>query len=70
MSFIETHSADVVIHALSIRLAKQCREIIQGCLREDEWRDADFEFYKTIRAGFEEFAASRHCKPMALQKEV
>jgi hypothetical protein len=58
--FIETHSADVVIHALSIRLAKQCRGIIQCCLREEEWRDADMEFYRLIRAGLEEFAASKH----------
>lgn len=63
--FIETHSADVVIHALSIRLAKQCRNVIQCCLREEEWRDADMEFYRLIRAGLEEFAASKHCKPVA-----
>jgi hypothetical protein len=61
--FIETHSADVVIHALSIRLAKQCRHIIQGCLREEEWRDADFEFYRVIRAGLEELSTTRHTNP-------
>ncbi len=58
--FIDTHSADVVIHALAIRLAKQCRQIIQGCLREEEWRDCDLEYYRIIRAGLEEFAASKY----------
>jgi hypothetical protein len=58
--FIDTHSADVVIHALSIRLAKQCRWTIQACLLEAEWKDADMEFYRIIRSGFEEFAVSRH----------
>jgi hypothetical protein len=61
--FIETHSADVVLHALAIRLAKQCRHIIQGCLREDEWRDADLEFYRVIRSGLEEFSTSIHTNP-------
>ena len=60
--FIETHSTDVIIHALAIRLAKQCRTIVQGCLREDEYRHCDMECYKIIRAGLEEFAQSKHCK--------
>jgi hypothetical protein len=58
--FIQTHTADVVIHALAIRLAKQCRGIVQACLREDEWRDCDLEYYRIIRSGIEEFAASKH----------
>lgn len=58
--FVASQSADVVIHALSIRLAKQCRNVIQSCLREEEWRDCDLEYYKLIRAGLEEFAASKH----------
>jgi hypothetical protein len=33
------------------RLARECREIVQGCLREEEWQDADQEFAKVIRAG-------------------
>jgi hypothetical protein len=59
--FIDTHSTDVVIHALAIRLGKQCRSIVQACLREEEWRDCDLEYYRIIRAGLEEFAASKHC---------
>lgn len=30
------------------RAARQCRFIIQGCLREEEWKDADEEFYSVI----------------------
>lgn len=26
-------------------VARECRQIIQGCLREEEWPDADREFY-------------------------
>jgi hypothetical protein len=48
---------------MAIRLAKQCRHIVQGCLREEEWRDCDLEYYKVIRAGLEEFSTSRHAKP-------
>ena len=54
--FIESRAADPTIHALAIRLARQCRNIVQGCLREDEWRDCDLEYYKIIRSGLEEFA--------------
>ena len=54
--FYDNHSADVIAHAVALRTAKQCREVIQSCLREEEWRDADFEFYRIIRANLEEFA--------------
>ncbi len=55
MAFIESASTDPAIHSLAIRLARQCRNIIQSCLREEEWRDADTEFYRVIRAGLEEY---------------
>jgi hypothetical protein len=54
--FVESQIADPTIHSLSIRLAKQCRNVVQSCLREEEWRDCDLEFYKIIRAGLEGFA--------------
>ena len=44
-------------HETAVRLAVQCRRIVQGCLREEEWRDADREFYLVIRAGLEQFRA-------------
>jgi hypothetical protein len=47
-------STDARTHALAIRLARECRNIIQACLMESEWRDADMAFYEVIRAGLEE----------------
>jgi hypothetical protein len=37
------------IHAAAIRIARRCRHLIQGCLREEEWEDADREFYLIAR---------------------
>jgi len=42
-------------HEAAIRIARRCRHVIQACLREDEWADADREFYRICReelAGF------------------
>ncbi|QDV35001.1 hypothetical protein [Tautonia plasticadhaerens] len=44
------------IHNLSIRLARECRYVVQGCLREEEWSLCDQEFYRVIRSGLEELA--------------
>jgi hypothetical protein len=33
-------------HEAAIRIARRCRHVIQGCLREEEWADADDEFYR------------------------
>ena len=57
--FIENQPADVVIHSLAIRLARECRSIVQVCLREEEWIEADREFYRVIRAGLEELSSAR-----------
>lgn len=51
--------ADPDVHALAVGLARQCRHIVQGCLREEEWIDADREFYMVIREGLERLAALR-----------
>jgi hypothetical protein len=32
----------------AMQVARECRYIIQGCLREEEWQDADQEFYEVI----------------------
>jgi hypothetical protein len=45
---------DPRVHALATRLARACRTIVQACLREEEWRDADREFHFVIRSGLEE----------------
>jgi hypothetical protein len=33
------------------RIARDCRNAIQGCLREEEWQDADREFHRVILQG-------------------
>jgi hypothetical protein len=44
-----------VTHELAVRLAVACRRIVQACLREEEWVEADREFYFIIRAGLENY---------------
>lgn len=41
------------IHEAAIRIARRCRHIIQACLREEEWGDADHEFYLVARQELE-----------------
>ena len=49
--------AEPRIHAAAIRIARQCRHVIQGVLREEEWIDADREFYRVARAEIEAMQA-------------
>ena len=64
---MENQSADPHVHQLAIRLARACRHIVQACLREEEWGEADREFYKIIRPGLEDMQRSeppgKHVKP-------
>jgi hypothetical protein len=39
------------VDALAWRAARKCREVVQTCLREEEWADADQEFFAVISAG-------------------
>jgi hypothetical protein len=32
-------------------MARRCRSVVQACLREEEWRDADQEFRAIIEKG-------------------
>lgn len=32
----------------ALRMARRCRWIVQGCLREEEWIDCDEEFFAVI----------------------
>jgi hypothetical protein len=41
------------IHEAAVRIARQCRSIVQTCLREEEWADADREFYLIARRELE-----------------
>ena len=43
--------ADPHVHDLAIRLARECRRIVQACLREEEWPDADREALRTAFYG-------------------
>jgi hypothetical protein len=47
--FIENQPTDALTHETSIRIARRCRFIIQAVLREEEWTDADREFYRIAR---------------------
>ena len=51
--FVESQAADPAIHRLAITIAKRCRNVIQGCLREEEWNDADLAFYRIVREALE-----------------
>jgi hypothetical protein len=36
-----------------MRIARRCRRIVQACFREEEWIDADREFYLIVREELE-----------------
>ena len=57
---IENQPADPQVHAAAIRIARRCRWKIQGCLREEEWGDADCEFYVVAREEVEALLAERN----------
>jgi hypothetical protein len=56
--FVESEPADPGIHAAAIRMAQRCRRIVQTCLREEEWIDADREFYRVCREELERWIAT------------
>lgn len=35
------------------RMAQECRSVVQSCLREEEWKDADQEFFAVISKGLQ-----------------
>lgn len=43
--------ASVVTDEAAWRMAQECRSIVQSCLREEEWQDADREFFGVIHEG-------------------
>ncbi len=55
--FVETLPADPQVHDAAVRIARRCRHIVQACLREEEWADADREFYKIARDELERWKA-------------
>ena len=62
--FSLNESADPDVHETSIRTARRCRNIVQAVLREEEWGDADREFYLIIRDELQKFVTrSEHAQP-------
>ena len=59
--FIANKPADPEIHEAAIRIARRCRWLIQACLREEEWGDADREFYLVIREELERLPVGKRC---------
>jgi hypothetical protein len=57
MSEIDQQSGSVLnrdvarLQAEALRMARACRRVVQGCLREEEWRLADAEFESIILVG-------------------
>ena len=51
--------AEPAIHEAAVRMARRCRYLVQACLREEEWMDADREFYFVVREELERFIANR-----------
>jgi hypothetical protein len=48
-------STERAIDQVAITIARRCRHVVQACLREEEWADADREFYRIIRDGLEAY---------------
>lgn len=57
--FVESRPADPGVHAAAIRIAQRCRFTVQACLREEEWVDADREFYRIAREEVETLLAEK-----------
>jgi hypothetical protein len=57
--FTINQPVDPMIHEAAARMAKRCRFLIQVCLREEEWGDADREFYIIICEELQRFVAKR-----------
>jgi hypothetical protein len=45
------------LRPLALRMARRCRHVVQGCLREEEWLDCDAAFLEIILAELQQF----HC---------
>jgi len=56
------------LRALAQRMARACRHVVQGCLREEEWLDADEAFFEIISAGFEELSNGCGCQPVGKER--
>lgn len=64
---ILSQPADAAVHAAAARAAVECRRIIQVTLREEEWRDADREFYLVIREHMERLVRPPEAAPGSVE---
>lgn len=55
----DSASTDPKTHQAALRIARRCRRVVQACLREEEWADADREFYLIIREELEKWKGSK-----------
>lgn len=46
-------------------LARDCRGVVQACLREEEWRDADAEFFDAIYSGLQQVSHAKFLRGQA-----
>jgi hypothetical protein len=60
--FMPNQAALPEIQGAAIRIAQRCRHVIQVCLREEEWGDADREFYLIARQELEALDQSRRSR--------
>jgi len=60
---IESQAADPRTHEVAIRIARRCRNIVQACLREEEWAEADREFYRVARDELEALRSTSRSGP-------
>jgi hypothetical protein len=67
--FVSSYPADPVIHDAAVRIARRCRYLIQACLREEEWGDADREFYLVIREELERLPVGKGCANRTAARE-
>ena len=55
--------ADAPLDRVARRIARKCRHIVQGCLREEEWLEADREFFRVAREELEGFRTTKGRHP-------
>jgi hypothetical protein len=51
--FVENQPTDAKTHETALRIAQGCLWIIRCLLREEEWGDAQTEFYRVARRELE-----------------
>jgi hypothetical protein len=56
---LSSQPTDPATHQAAIAIASRCVWIIRCCLREEEWRDAQVEFYNVAREQLEKFNETR-----------